>query len=100
MKVIASNIPDVKIIEPTVFGDNRGYFFESWNCARYVEAGIDCNWVQDNESSSSYGVLRGLHPLFPQVQPRTSEKEYLLLRHLPAEPRAETHQADVHPSLF
>lgn len=61
MKVIASNIPDVKIIEPTVFGDNRGYFFESWNSARYADAGICCNWVQDNESCSSYGVLRGLH---------------------------------------
>ena len=71
MKVIASNIPDVKIIEPAVFGDNRGYFFESWNCARYVEAGIDCNWVQDNESSSSYGVLRGLHY---QAAPYTQAK--------------------------
>ena len=61
MKVIASDIPDVKIIEPDVFGDSRGYFFESWNSARYADAGITGNWVQDNESCSSYGVLRGLH---------------------------------------
>ena len=71
MKVIASDIPDVKIIEPDVFGDSRGYFFESWNSARYAEAGITGNWVQDNESCSSYGVLRGLHY---QAAPYTQAK--------------------------
>lgn len=71
MKVIASDIPDVKIIEPDVFGDSRGYFFESWNSARYADAGITGNWVQDNESCSSYGVLRGLHY---QAAPYTQAK--------------------------
>ncbi len=71
MKVIASDIPDVKIIEPDVFGDSRGYFFESWSSARYADAGIACNWVQDNESCSSRGVLRGLHY---QAAPYTQAK--------------------------
>ena len=61
MNVIDTEIPEVKIIEPKVFGDSRGYFFESWSDKRYKEAGIDCNWLQDNESRSRYGVLRGLH---------------------------------------
>ena len=61
MNVIPTEIPDVKIIEPRIFGDSRGYFFESWNLERYREAGIDCDWIQDNESRSSFGVLRGLH---------------------------------------
>ena len=61
MEIIATEIPEVRIIVPKVFGDARGYFFESWNAAKYAEAGIDCNWVQDNESRSRFGVLRGLH---------------------------------------
>lgn len=61
MNVIETEIPEVKIIEPKLFGDARGYFFESWNEAKYREIGIDCNWVQDNESRSRFGVLRGLH---------------------------------------
>lgn len=61
MNVIDTAIPEVKIIEPRVFGDARGYFFESWSQKAYKEAGIDCNWVQDNESRSRFGVLRGLH---------------------------------------
>lgn len=61
MNVIETEIPEVKIIEPQIFGDARGYFFESWSQARYVEAGINCNWIQDNESRSRFGVLRGLH---------------------------------------
>ena len=60
MNVIATEIPEVKIIEPVVFGDARGYFFESWTQERYKAAGIDCNWIQDNESRSRFGVLRGL----------------------------------------
>ena len=61
MNVVETEIPEVKIVEPKVFGDSRGYFFESWSEAKYREAGIDCNWVQDNESRSRFGVLRGLH---------------------------------------
>ncbi len=59
--VIKTEIDGVLIIEPKVFGDARGYFLESWNQADYEAAGINCNWVQDNESKSGFGVLRGLH---------------------------------------
>ena len=61
MNVIDTGLEGVKIIEPRIFGDARGYFFESWNGQKYKDAGIDCNWVQDNESKSRFGVLRGLH---------------------------------------
>ena len=61
MEIMETAIAEVKIIVPKVFGDARGYFFESWNAAKYAEAGIDCDWVQDNESRSRFGVLRGLH---------------------------------------
>lgn len=71
MNVIDTEISEVKIIEPKVFGDSRGYFFESWSDKRYKEAGIDCNWLQDNESCSRYGVLRGLHY---QAAPYTQAK--------------------------
>ena len=71
MQVINTAIEEVKIIVPKVFGDTRGYFFESWNSAKYREIGIDCNWVQDNESRSRFGVLRGLHF---QVAPYTQAK--------------------------
>lgn len=71
MKIIDTSIPDVKIIEPDVFGDSRGYFFEAWNSGKYADNGINCHWVQDNESSSSYGVLRGLHY---QAAPYTQAK--------------------------
>ena len=61
MNVIETALEGVKIIEPRIFGDNRGYFFESWNEKAFTEAGINCRWVQDNESKSRFGVLRGLH---------------------------------------
>jgi dTDP-4-dehydrorhamnose 3,5-epimerase len=61
MEIIATEIPDVKIIKPTVFNDSRGYFFESFNNERFRDAGIDVNFVQDNESCSQRDVLRGLH---------------------------------------
>lgn len=61
MNVIKTEIPDVVIIEPKVFGDARGYFFESWNKRDFEEAIGPVDWVQDNESKSSYGVVRGLH---------------------------------------
>ena len=61
MNVIPTAIPDELILEPKIFGDARGYFFESWNRAEFRKAGIDCDFLQDNESKSRYGVLRGLH---------------------------------------
>lgn len=61
MKVIATEIPDVKIIEPDIFRDARGYFQETYNAQRYRAEGITAQFVQDNESKSSRGVLRGLH---------------------------------------
>lgn len=62
MEVIKTNIEGVLIIEPKVFGDKRGYFFESFNAKEFAEkTGLNINFVQDNESMSSYGVMRGLH---------------------------------------
>ena len=68
MKFIATDLPEVIIIEPTVFGDDRGFFLESWNEARFSEAGLDLNFVQDNHSMSTKGVLRGLHYQNPNPQ--------------------------------
>lgn len=70
MKVIDTLIPDVKIIEPSVFGDERGFFFESFNQAKFEEAvGHSVSFVQDNHSRSVKGVLRGLHyQLAPYAQ--------------------------------
>lgn len=61
MKFIETAIPDVKIIEPTVFGDDRGFFLESWNKNEFFEAGLPIDFAQDNHSRSSQGILRGLH---------------------------------------
>ncbi len=61
MAIIKTNFPGLMIIEPTVFRDSRGYFFESYNKKKYSEQGIDIHFVQDNQSKSSYGVIRGLH---------------------------------------
>jgi dTDP-4-dehydrorhamnose 3,5-epimerase len=62
LKVIQTSIPDLLIIEPKVFGDDRGFFFESFNRHKFAElTGIDANFVQDNHSRSAKGVLRGLH---------------------------------------
>lgn len=61
MKVIRTQIEGVVLIEPDVFGDQRGYFFESYSQARFDEAVRPVRFVQDNESRSKYGVLRGLH---------------------------------------
>lgn len=66
MNVIKTEIDGVLILEPKVFGDSRGYFFESFNAKDFKEAtGLDMNFVQDNESMSSYGVMRGLHFQLP-----------------------------------
>ena len=61
MKFIKTDIPDVYIIEPSVFGDHRGYFLESFNKEVFEESIGTVDFVQDNESKSSRGVLRGLH---------------------------------------
>lgn len=70
MKVIKTDIPDVLIFEPKVFGDDRGFFFESFNQKVFEEAiGYKVNFVQDNHSKSCKGVLRGLHyQLAPYAQ--------------------------------
>ena len=60
-KFIETKIKDVYIIEPQVFGDNRGYFMETYNYEAFKEAGLDMKFVQDNQSCSKRGVLRGLH---------------------------------------
>ncbi len=61
MKIIDTPIKDVLIIEPQVFKDARGYFFESYNEAKFREAGLSYNFIQDNQSQSVYGTVRGLH---------------------------------------
>ena len=71
MKFIKTEIPDVYIIEPSVFGDERGYFLESFNLKKFKETIYPIKFVQDNESKSSKGVLRGLHfqkPPFNQAK--------------------------------
>ncbi|MEZ4600773.1 MAG: dTDP-4-dehydrorhamnose 3,5-epimerase [Syntrophotaleaceae bacterium] len=69
MKVIQAAIPAVYIIEPKVFGDDRGYFFESFNQRQWEEAtGVQASFVQDNHSRSTRGVLRGLHYQIKQAQ--------------------------------
>ena len=61
MPFIETGLPGLKIFEPRTFGDHRGYFLESFNENTFKEAGIDVRFVQDNESKSTYGVVRGLH---------------------------------------
>ena len=61
MKITETEIADLKIIEPAVFGDERGFFLESWNDEKFEEASLPTNFVQDNHSRSAQGILRGLH---------------------------------------
>jgi dTDP-4-dehydrorhamnose 3,5-epimerase len=61
VKVTPTALPDVKLVEPRVFGDARGFFMESWNDRTLRDAGIDATFVQDNHSRSGQRVLRGLH---------------------------------------
>ena len=68
MKLIPTELPGVVLIEPRIFRDARGYFLETWHQARYAEAGLATAFVQDNLSSSSLGVLRGLHLQWPTGQ--------------------------------
>lgn len=67
-KRIDTPIQGLYIIEPTVFGDSRGFFMESWNKKEFEKIGIQCNFVQDNHSKSKKGVLRGLHFQIENVQ--------------------------------
>jgi dTDP-4-dehydrorhamnose 3,5-epimerase len=68
MNVVETSLPGVLILEPRVFGDERGFFMETWNAGRYEEAGLPARFVQDNLSYSARGVLRGLHFQNPQPQ--------------------------------
>jgi dTDP-4-dehydrorhamnose 3,5-epimerase len=68
MKAIPTRLPEVLLIEPRVFGDSRGFFFESWNEREFERAGITAKFVQDNHSRSAQGVLRGLHYQIRQPQ--------------------------------
>lgn len=68
MRIIETKLPGCLVIEPKVFGDSRGFFFEQWNQDRYAEHGIVMNAVQANLSRSSFGVLRGLHYQLPNPQ--------------------------------
>lgn len=61
MKVTATEMPDVLLVEPRVFGDERGFFYESYNRREFASVGLDVEFVQDNHSRSGRGVLRGLH---------------------------------------
>jgi dTDP-4-dehydrorhamnose 3,5-epimerase len=68
LNVIETKIPGVVVVEPRVFGDARGFFMETWNQARYEDAGLPTRFVQDNLSFSTGGVLRGLHFQNPDQQ--------------------------------
>lgn len=68
MKIVATDLPGCRLIEPAVHGDSRGYFYESWNQARFAEQGLDVSFVQSNVSVSTRGVLRGLHYQWPSPQ--------------------------------
>ncbi|MCB1843144.1 MAG: dTDP-4-dehydrorhamnose 3,5-epimerase [Halioglobus sp.] len=61
MNIVETPLQDLLVIEPKVFGDERGFFLESWNAARFADAGLDLHFVQDNHSRSARGILRGLH---------------------------------------
>lgn len=61
MKFIPTKIADVIVIEPEVFGDNRGFFMETWHAEKFAAGGIEADFVQDNHSRSAQGILRGLH---------------------------------------
>ena len=68
MNLIPTAIPDVLLLEPRVFGDERGFFLESWNKRTFAELGITADFVQDNHSRSQKNVLRGLHYQLQQPQ--------------------------------
>ena len=65
MPFVKTEFPGLLVFEPNVFEDSRGYFFEAYNEKQFQQEAIDIRWVQDNQSSSSYGVIRGLHYQLP-----------------------------------
>jgi len=65
MKIIETEIEDLLILEPTIYGDDRGYFFESYNAARLKELGINIDFIQDNEAKSTKNIWRGFHYQLP-----------------------------------
>ncbi len=71
MKIIKTKVPDLLIIEPKVFEDSRGYFFESYNKSAFEKENLNFDFVQDNQSKSGYGVIRGLHY---QIEPYAQTK--------------------------
>ncbi|HUR66580.1 MAG TPA: dTDP-4-dehydrorhamnose 3,5-epimerase [Chitinophagaceae bacterium] len=77
MPFTKTDIPGLLIFEPKLFEDSRGYFFESYNESVFKSGGIDIRWVQDNQSSSTYGVIRGLHY---QLSPFAQNKLVRVLR--------------------
>ena len=69
MPFITTEIPGLLVFEPKIFEDSRGYFFESYNEKTFQQQGVNTRFIQDNQSSSSYGVIRGLHyQLNPHAQ--------------------------------
>ncbi|WP_299346250.1 dTDP-4-dehydrorhamnose 3,5-epimerase [uncultured Pseudoxanthomonas sp.] len=68
MNIVETKLPGCVVVEPTVFGDERGFFFEAWNAARFDRHGLPAKFVQSNVSSSFCGVLRGLHYQWPNPQ--------------------------------
>mgnify|MGYP006144039635 CR=1 FL=1 len=68
MKATPQSIPEVILFEPKVFGDERGFFFETWNAERFGQHGLPTKFVQSNVSTSAKGVLRGLHYQWPRPQ--------------------------------
>ena len=68
MKFLETPIAGVKVVEPQVFGDSRGFFMETWQREKFAAAGLDVAWDQDNHSRSARGVLRGLHYQTPNPQ--------------------------------
>jgi dTDP-4-dehydrorhamnose 3,5-epimerase len=68
MEFTATQIPDVIVIDPVVFEDQRGYFMETWQAQKFADAGIDAKFVQDSQSRSTQGTIRGLHYQIEQAQ--------------------------------
>lgn len=68
MQFLPTRIPDVVLIKPRVFGDERGYFMETWQERKFADAGMEAHFVQDNHSRSGKGILRGLHYQIQQAQ--------------------------------
>jgi dTDP-4-dehydrorhamnose 3,5-epimerase len=68
MEFLRTAIPDIQLIQPRVFGDERGFFLETYQAEQFIQAGISANFVQDNHSGSRQGILRGLHYQIRQAQ--------------------------------